>query len=184
VGARRPASGSANLSAWILGHLLRKPELLDQANVALEALRQRSLGSYDFSSAIERDLFEAVKNALRGAPPPDTPPEQQLDQLPESHARQAETLIAGVSGEPTLNAADQVRSLRDSVLRMRERGVRREIETLRFLQADAEVDDRPEYDRRVREASTELVALQRLLAPDVRPHLGKLDPAVMRRKDI
>jgi DNA primase len=181
---RRPGEARDGLAEWILGHLLRRPVLLDEVNIALEAVRQRSIASADFESAVERDLFEAVKNALRGVPPPDTPDEHQLDLLPETHSRHAEVLVTKISEEPTLGAVEQIRSVRDAVLRRRERLVRREIEGLRFLQAEAVDDERPQYDQRVRDAGTQLVTLQRLLAPDVRPQVGKLDPAVMRRRDI
>jgi DNA primase len=182
--ARRKRTPTDEVSAWILGHVLRQPRLLTETNVALEALAQPPLAAEDLDNPLDRDLLEAVRNEVRGAAAPDTPPEHQLALLPADHVERADRLIARVGDEPRLDAAETVRSVRDAVLRLRERRLRQTLERLRFLQADAATDERAQFDQQVRQITADFEQLQRLLAPNWRPQLGKLDPAVMRRRDI
>ncbi len=161
--ARRPHPG-ADLAGYLLGNLLVAPRRLRDVNNRLASEGQAPLGAADFDGALERDLLEAVRHAVRGVPPPDAPAEHRLDALPAGHAALAAALEARARAEPAVPEPARIQALRTTVLRLRERAHRQSLEALRFLAAEAAPEEQATYTARVAALSAELLGLQRLLA--------------------
>jgi DNA primase len=156
-------SPSAELAGYVLSHLLAAPRCLRDVNARLREDHQPPLGPEDFDGATERDLFEAVRHAARGVPPPDAPPEHHLDTLPEAHAQVAAALRAQAAAAPQVSARARVEALREATLRLRIRSVNEQLTGLRHLQLEADADARAGFEAQVRDLGAQLLALQRLL---------------------
>lgn len=182
--ARRRPTAMAGRTAWVLGHLLRQPDLLADLDAALAAESVAPLGEADVDGTLERDLLAALRNAERGSPPPDAPPAHCLDTLPEEHACRAEELVAAIAHEPPLERPSEVRWLRKGVLLLRRDRLMTALEGLRLLQAEASAEERADYAERVRELALQKVLLERLASPDLEAAPGKVDAAVLRRRDV
>jgi DNA primase len=164
---RATAVPGLDLAGYAIGLLLEAPRRLRDVNGRLKDDGQPPVGPEDFDGAEDRDLLEAVRHASRGVPPPDAPPEQRLDALPEAHAARAAATRALIAAEPPAGEPERVNALRAAVLRLREQSRRRSLESLRFLQAEAPADERMAYAPRVAALSAELTAIQRLVRRDV-----------------
>jgi hypothetical protein len=156
-----------DLAGYVIGLLLEAPRRLRDVNARLKQDGQPALAQADFAAAEDRDLLEAVRHASRGAAPPDAPPEQRLDALPEAHGLRAAAARALVTAEPPAGEPALVEALRTAVLRLREQARLRDLEALRFLQAEAPADERMACAPRVAALSAERAALQRLLRRDL-----------------
>ena len=184
---RPPAAPPDNHATRILGFLLAAPSRLAALNEALRAVDEAVLGSEDFLDPLQGDLFEAVRYAAHGTPPPDAPAEQRLDALPEAHARLADTLRRRAVSGPSAAEPTVVQSLWRLVLRLREGAIVQELEALRFEQTEARLEadaDGPEVaptSVRVRELDQrvyQLTAIKRRLS-----RLLVSDGAVMGKRD-
>jgi len=184
---RPPAAPPDNHATRILGFLLAAPSRLAALNEALRAVDEAVLGSEDFLDPLQGDLFEAVRYAAHGTPPPDAPAEQRLDALPEAHARLADTLRRRAVSGPSAAEPTVVQSLWRLVLRLREGAIVQELEALRFEQTEARLEadaDGPEVaptSVRVRELDQrvyQLTAINRRLS-----RLLVSDGAVMGKRD-
>ncbi|MCC7020509.1 MAG: DNA primase [Ardenticatenales bacterium] len=182
-----PAAPPDNHATRILGFLLAAPSRLAALNEALRAVDEAVLGSEDFLDPLQGDLFEAVRYAAHGTPPPDAPAEQRLDALPEAHARLADTLRRRAVSGPSAAEPTVVQSLWRLVLRLREGAIVQELEALRFEQTEARLEadaDGPEVaptSVRVRELDQrvyQLTAIKRRLS-----RLLVSDGAVMGKRD-
>jgi DNA primase len=181
--ARRRSDPESRIGALLLGHLLRDPELVAPLAGELAGLGQEPLQPEDYSGGLERDLLIALMNAARGVAPPDTLPEHRLDTLPAEHAARRLELIAAVDSEPELADDRAIRNLRIAVLHLRRVRRQRDLEGLRFLIADADATERPEYASRAKDLGTKIFDLEKLLSPSP-AGFGKVDQAVTRRRDI
>jgi hypothetical protein len=129
----------------------------------------------DLSYSHDRDVLEAVRHAARGAPPPDIPAEQRLDEPAPHMVPYLERLKELAADERAVGERQRLESLRVMVLRLRERERRRTLEGLRFLLSEAPADERAEHYARVAQVTAELNVLQRLLSPGAQRKFGKTD---------
>jgi DNA primase len=155
-----------DLGGFVLAHLLAAPRRLKDLNARLRQDPQPPLGGQDFDHPLDRDLLAAVRLAGLGVPPPDAAPEERLDALPPEHAARAEALLALAAAAPPASEAARVAALHAATLRLRERALRRALEGLRFLQAEAAPEEQGAYTAQVLAHAVDLASLQRLLAPD------------------
>jgi DNA primase len=126
----------ADLEGHCLSTLLRRPRLLLQIDRVLEASQQESLRGQDFQDAGCRAIFEAWKTLLATEHP--DPVEALRAQLPaDLHIRLEELLTAG---EDELALADEQleRDLTLTLLRLRERNLKRLGQELGFLTLEAQ----------------------------------------------
>ena len=176
--SRPPAAPPDDNATRILGFLLAAPSRLAALNEALRAADEVPLGGGDFADPLQRDLFEAIRYAAHGTPPPDAPAEHRLDALPEGHARYADALrrrnLSGPGGDEGL----ALKAFRNEVFRQRQSLLRQRRDTLRFSLGDAEAEvaeDAPggverrarirELESAVKGIETHLDRLNRLLVP-------------------
>lgn len=158
-----PVRGEADLEGYCLSLLLRRPELLVQVDAALRAQDLEPLSGQDFQDAATRLIFEEWKRLL--AEQPLASPEELRACLPaELQAKLAE-LVA--PDEPRLADELLVRDLIVTLLRLRQRNLRRLGQELGFLTAEAqEAGDlrAGEYMEALRVYRQTLLRIQRALA--------------------
>jgi DNA primase len=174
---RVAASTPNDLASWLVGQLLLAPHRFQTLNRGLRDEDLPPLEAGDLERAMDRDLLAAIAYAAHGIAPPDAPSEHRLEQLPEAHAAYCAALRKRAAAEPSLAESEHEKAMRRTVLRLRVQATRQRLEGLRFLQAEAEAEERATLDARVREVVVALADLQRHLAPRGRSH-GKRDRAV------
>jgi len=181
----RPASGDVeggappdDRPAWLMGRLLVDPGLLGVLDDFLAESGLEPLRPDDLPRRLERDLLVAVSYAARGGPPQDAPAEHRLDGLPDEHARCARLLAQRATADPLL-AVDALRAaVCRTALYLRKDALNRELQDLRYSQAEAEPGEGggPQGDR-VREISALRARIDGLLAA----RLGRRGPGAAQR---
>jgi len=139
-GAARPPQGApqktveADLEGHCLTMLLQRPGLLSQVNDALRQSHLPPLRGQDFQDASNRAIFEAWEALLATGHPAAV--ETLHAQLPSAlHARLEELLVPG---EAELADEQRVRDAVLTLLRLRERDLKRLGQELRFLTLEAQ----------------------------------------------
>ena len=126
----------ADLEGHCLSILLQRPGILSQINVALEANQQESLRAQDFQDAGCRAIFEAWETLLETGHP--DPVEALRAKLPaDLHARLEELLVTDEDSLPLVHEQLE-RDLTLTLLRLRERNLRRLGQELSFLTLEAQ----------------------------------------------
>jgi DNA primase len=182
-GTGRGQRAEGRLADWILGQLLGAPALLDRLTHELVVLGLTPLSAQDWTQRMDRDLFTALANARRGAPPPDTMPEHRLEMLPLEHDRRRQELTRAIASAPAISDDVALRALLDACLRLRIQRRKLDMRGLRLLMQDVAPAERDDLAGLVRDAGQEVRSLERLLT-SVTPVSGKVDQAVTRRYDI
>ncbi len=149
-------------AAWLLARLLCQPSLIVGVDDMLARADQPGLGAQDLERSMDRDLLAAVRYAAMGAVPPDAPPEHRLDALPEPLAEYAAALCRWAESIPAGDVAECCWSLCADVLRLRKDSLNRDLEGLRFLQADA-ADGRADLNAQAAQLAAQRAAIERLL---------------------
>jgi DNA primase len=130
-----PAGGiQADLESHCLSALLRRPTLLSQINEAFKEKQLESLSGQDFQAAGNRAIFEVWETLLSDEHP--TPVEALWSQLPaDLHTRLEELLTPD---DALLADEQQVRDVALTLLRLRDRNLRRLGQELSFLTLEAQ----------------------------------------------
>lgn len=155
---RAPVVWSFGPEEYILGWLTLRPELLAGLDDDMIAQQAPPLGPDDLSSAANQALLGAL---LALPPQAGRPVEERLAQLPEPLVGPAQAMVAEVRGRPPLTDEKLIKDLGDSLLRIRERNLKRQVQQLEFLiRESTEADDRDE-SRRLHEVMTSYAAQKR-----------------------
>ncbi len=156
-------AAEADLETHCLSLLLQRPGLLAQVNEALAESQLQTLNERDFQDAEIRAIFETWEVLLTNGHPADI--EELYVQLPGDLHQRLEQLLA----VDTAHLADEqlVRDIIRTLLRMRERALKRWGQELRFLTIEAQEagDMRAEqYVDALREYQATLLRTQQALA--------------------
>ena len=162
---RQPVAGKKAQVTWafgpeeyILGWLTLRPELLSGLDEDMIAQDAPPLSPDDLSSAENQALLAAL---LSWPPQPGKPVEERLAELPELLAAPAQAMVVEVRKRPSLTDEKLVKDLGDSVLRLRERNLKRQVQQLEFLiRESTEAEDRDE-SRRLHELMSGYTAQKR-----------------------
>jgi DNA primase len=149
------ATWSFGPEEYILGWLALRPELLTGLDEDMIAHQAPPLSPDDLSSAENQALLEAL---LSAPPQPGRPVEERLAELPGWLSASAETMVKEVRRRPPLTDEKLVKDLGDSLLRIRERNLKRQVQQLEFLiRESTEADE----SRRLHELMTSYTAQKR-----------------------
>jgi len=131
---------------YILGWLLVRPELLPLLDEEMIGQQAPPLSADDLSSAENQAILSALLTATSVGE--EASVEDRLSGLPEPLLTRARAAVAEVLLRPPLTDEKITKDLGDSLLRVRERNLKRQIQQLEFLiRESAEVDDREETRR-------------------------------------
>ena len=130
---RQTARTEADLESHCLAALLQRPSLLQQIDEKLADSQLESLQGKDFQDAGNRAVFETWQELLSIEHP--TPIEGLREQLPEDLHSRLEELLA--PGQVELADEQMVRDVSLTVLRLRERSLKRLGQELSFLTLEA-----------------------------------------------
>jgi len=131
---------------YILGWLLVRPELLPLLEEEMIGQQAPPLSADDLSSAENQAILSALLTATSVGE--EASVEDRLSGLPEPLLTRARAAVAEVLLRPPLTDEKITKDLGDSLLRVRERNLKRQIQQLEFLiRESAEVDDREETRR-------------------------------------
>jgi len=122
---------SSRLEEHILGWLFLRPDLLVGLDAEMIGLQAPPLGQEDFNSAENQALLIALQSLPALAE--EIGPEDRLAMLPEALWDQARAIVAEVRRRPPLTDEKLVKDLGDSLLRLRERNLRRQIQQVEAL---------------------------------------------------
>jgi hypothetical protein len=132
---------------YIIGWLLLRPDLLAGLDEEMISQQAPPLGPDDLSSAENRALLEAVL-AQPGKMGGDVGPEDRLADLPEPLRAGGQAAANQVRLRPPLTDEKLIKDLGDSLLRIRERNLKRQVQQLEFLiRESSEAEDRDESRR-------------------------------------
>ncbi len=146
---------------YILGWLFLRPELLGGLDEEMIGQQAPPLGLDDLSSAMNQALLAAL---LAQMPvPPDMALEERLIELAEPLHARAQAAIAEVRLRPPLTDEKLIKDLGDSLLRTRERNLKRQVQQLEFLIRDTTTADDREEIRRLRELMMTYTAQKRYI---------------------
>ena len=146
---------------YILGWLFLRPELLGGLDEEMIGQQAPPLGPDDLSSALNQALLAAL---LAQMPvPPDMELEERLSELAEPLHTRAQAAVAEVRKRPPLTDEKLIKDLGDSLLRIRERNLKRQVQQLEFLIRDTTAADDREEIRRLRELMTTYTAQKRYI---------------------
>ncbi|MDY7076923.1 MAG: DNA primase [Chloroflexota bacterium] len=126
----------ADLEGHCLAMLLQRPGLLSQINMALEESQQEPLRGHEFQDAGSRAIFEMWASLLETGQP--APIEALYAQLPADLYARLEELLATDKVELALAEEQLVRDLALTLLRLRERNLKRLGQELSFLTFEAQ----------------------------------------------
>jgi len=170
--------GRRDAASWLLGQLLLEPRRLAVVNACLRGCGQPDLSAEDWSDGVERSLFQGVRHAALGAPPPDAPSEQRLDRLPPELATHAGWLRERVAQEPALDGGHEASALETAALRMREARTRQTLAGMRAVLGDGPPEEHAALQARRQRLTADLSALNRRLYSPIARDYGRTDAAV------
>jgi len=156
--------------------LLRRPHLFPVLNQTLGDMGTEGLSSEDFAQVENRAIFTLWQESLTRGDGLDL--EGFREELDPTLQARFDLLLEGPKGIPPLDDDKAERALIEGVLRLRQRRLRRLVEELRFLQADAEEMGGAaieEYGHMVDSYRTALRNIYQALA--ARSFFGRLKPA-------
>lgn len=143
---------------YILGWLTFRPELLAGLDEDMIGQQAPPLSPEDLSSAENQALLGMLLSLPSQA---NRPVEERLAELPEPLVVPAQAMVAEVRRRPPLTDEKLIKDLGDSLLRIRERNLKRQVQQLEFLiRESTEADDREE-SRRLHELVTSYTAQKR-----------------------
>ncbi|MCU0510157.1 MAG: toprim domain-containing protein [Anaerolineae bacterium] len=143
---------------YILGWLTLRPELLTGLDEDMIGQQAPPLSPDDLSRAENQALLATL---LALPPQPGLPAEERLAELPDMLQAPAQAMIKEVRGRPPLTDEKLIKDLGDSLLRIRERNLKRQVQQLEFLiRESTEAEDRDEL-RRLHELMTSYTAQKR-----------------------
>jgi len=146
---------------YILGWLLVRPELLAGLDEDMIGQQAPPLSMDDMSGA-ENQALLALVMALP-ASQGEASVEDRMRDLEEPLSSRARAAVAEVQKRPSLTDEKLIKDLGDSVLRIRERNVRRQVQQLELLMREStEAEDRDET-RRLHELMTTYAAQKRYI---------------------
>jgi DNA primase len=124
----------ANLETYCLALLLQRPGLLAQVNQALAESQLEPLSGQDFQDTASRAIFEAWEALLESGHPP------AIEELESQLPADLQARLAQMLAPDTAHLADEqlVRDAIRTLLRIRERTLRRWGQELRFLTIEAQ----------------------------------------------
>lgn len=155
---RAPVVWSFGPEEYILGWLTLRPELLAGLDEDMIGQQAPPLSAEDLSSAENQALLATLLDFPAQA---GRPVEERLAELPEPLTGSAQAMVAEVRGRPPLTDEKLIKDLGDSLLRIRERNLKRQVQQLEFLIRErAEAEDREE-SRRLHELVTSYTAQKR-----------------------
>ncbi len=145
---------------YILGWLLLRPELLGQLDEEMISQQAPPLSPEDLSSAENQALLTAVMS-LPAKPRGDATVEERLAGLAEPLRAGGKAAVEQVRLRPPLTDEKLIKDLGDSLLRTRERNLKRQVQQLEFLLRESrDVEDRDE-SRRLHELMATYTAQKR-----------------------
>ena len=121
---------------YILGWLFLRPELLGQLDEEMISQQAPPLSPEDLSSAENQALLTAVMS-LPAKPRGDATVEERLAGLAEPLRAGGKAAVEQVRLRPPLTDEKLIKDLGDSLLRTRERNLKRQVQQLEFLLARA-----------------------------------------------
>jgi DNA primase len=158
-GAKRaPVVWSFGPEEYILGWLTLRPELLAGLDEDMIAQQAPPLSPDDLSSAENQALLAAL---LAAPGQPGSPPEDRFVQLSGALLPAAQAMVAEVRGRPPLTDEKLIKDLGDSLLRIRERNLKRQVQQLEFLIRESTAAEDRDESRRLHELMTSYTAQKR-----------------------
>ncbi len=146
---------------YILGWLFLRPELLGGLDEEMIGQQAPPLGPDDLASAMNQALLAALLAQMPVSP--DMSLEDRLGELAEPLQARVQAAIAEVRMRPPLTDEKLIKDLGDSLLRLRERNLKRQVQQLEFLIRDTTAADDREEIRRLRELMTTYTAQKRYI---------------------
>jgi DNA primase len=143
---------------YILGWLTLRPELLAGLDDDMISQQAPPLSPDDLTSAENQALLAAL---LALPPQAGRPVEERLAELPDALAPAAQSMVAEVRGRPPLTDEKLVKDLVDSLLRIRERNLKRQVQQLEFLIRESTGAEDRDESRRLHELMTSYTAQKR-----------------------
>jgi DNA primase len=140
---QRAAVLTFGLEEHLLGHLLARPDLLAGLDAEMIGGDAPPLGAEDFAGAENQAILAALQNT-QGYPTPEETLVMVLDALPAALHARCVALLERVQGQPALAEDKLSKEVADSLLRLREHNLRREINQLRFLMIETDDIDADE----------------------------------------
>jgi DNA primase len=130
--APSPASrGRSGLEEYMLGWLFLRPDLLPQLDADMIGQQTAPLGPDDFSRAENRALLAALQDETLASD--EFGPEERLAGLPDVIQEQGRAVVGEAQRKPSLPDEKLIKDLGDSLLRLRERNLRSQIEQVKAM---------------------------------------------------
>ncbi len=145
---------------YILGSLLLRPELLAQLDEEMIAQQAPPLSPDDLTSA-ENQALLAVVLALSPREAVELSAEERLAQLAEPLRAGAQAALNEVRTRPSLTDEKLIKDLGDSLLRLRERNLKKQVQQLEFLIRESTEMAEREESRRLHELMATYTAQKR-----------------------
>lgn len=144
---------------YILGWLFLRPDLLAGLDEEMIGQQAPPLGPDDLTSAMNQTLLAALLAQMPA--PPELSLEERLSGLAEPLHAQALAAVTEVRMRPSLTDEKLIKDLGDSLLRIRERNLKRQVQQLEFLIRDTTAAEDREEIRRLQELMTTYTAQKR-----------------------
>jgi len=155
----RPVVPTFGQEEYILGWLFVRPDLAAALDSDMIGQHAPPLSPEDFAAAENRALLDeltAMPQTIR-----DATPEDRLVTLPEPLWDRARVAVAEVQRRPPLTDEKLIKDLGDSLLRLRERNLRRQVQQVEALIRENEASGEKEQARQLHERMT-IYTMQRL----------------------
>lgn len=134
--SRRPAPATFGAEEHLLGWLLLRPDLLPTLDAEMIGQQAPPLGPDDFSNAENRALLSEILALAPGTGEEGV--EQRIADLPEVLWERSRAILAEVRRRPPLTDEKLIKDLGDSLLRLRQRNLRQQIQQIQFLYLESE----------------------------------------------
>jgi DNA primase len=147
--ARPRVSLSSGLEEHILGWLLLRPDLLTRLDADMIGHQAAPLSSDDFTAAEGRAVLATL--LAMPAPAAAQASDDVLAFVPEALHEYCRAVLAQAQRQPTLSDEKLIKDLGDSLLRLRERNLRRQVDQLSYLIRETEEGGESQQLRAYRE---------------------------------
>ena len=154
------------LEEHLLGLLLSRPDMLSRLDVELIGENTPPMSAEDFAAAENRAIVAALQSAPR--PSTDGPVEEEqsltwiVSALPDPLLyERCLAFVERMRSAPSLSEDKLAKEVVDSLLRLREQNLRREINQLRFVMMEGEEDDGREQLRHYQDLMVSYTAQKR-----------------------
>ena len=158
---RRAASAQPKfgLDEHLLGWLFLRPDLLSDLDAELIGQQAPPLAPEDLDGAENRALLSSLL-ALNPADE-DATAADRLAVLPEALWERGRTIVAEVQRKPVLTDEKLIKDLGDTILRLRERNLRRQVQQVEYLIRESQESLAGEQDRALHELMLAYTAQKR-----------------------